>query len=574
MTTSAFSIQHSAIRPRWLPFLVAAAYVVALTLAFPPFKQAWAVLIFLVPFVKWAFAVPRWRTYFPAAFAAGWGAWFCILIWLRHIYPPYGLVGLALLSAYLGLYALAWLAALRWAAPRLKVASRAKRLAGLVALAGWWIVLDWLRGTLFTGFPWLPLSAAFWEFPLLLQIAAWTGQWGVTFMIVLFNLGLVCGTGPEPAVGNAPTPRRKIWWPARCGAEMLVPLGLFFGALLLSLLLFSSKKRAEVRLLRAGLVQPWTPPLLKWDASAEDKNRDILLNLTQSFAYHEGSRNNVDLILWPEAALPVYFQGPDAEPNRQALDNIVNHLGVPLLLGGIGETNPPSGRHETPGPFDGVFLTRPGAGFAKEVYAKRHLVPFGEYNPVRNWLPFLGKVVPIDSDTVPGQSAVTIPLTLSSGRTVHAGPLVCYEDIFAGLANDQARAGADFLVVVTNDAWFGTGGGALQHAAHSVLRAIETRRPIVRCGNDGWSGFIDQDGDAFPLEKNGRNIERGWILTAHGTTYFQGAGALYLYTNPQFDGVETFYVRFGDWFVGLSALLALGGALVLRRATSSAHGGP
>jgi apolipoprotein N-acyltransferase len=566
MTTPVLSAQRPTISRRWLPWLAAGGYILALTLAFPPFKQGWAVLIFLTPFVKWAFAEPRWRTYLAAALGAGWGSWFCILIWLRHIYPPYGWLGLALLSGYLGLYALAWLAALRWAAPRLKGASRGRRVMGMLALAGWWIVLDWVRGTLFTGFPWLPLAAAFWEFPLLLQLAAWTGQSGVTFMIVLFNLGLVCGTGAEPRAGIAPPPRRKIWWPARCGPEMLLPLALFFGAVLLSLQLLSSHRRAEVRLLRAGIVQPATPALLKWDPAAADKNRDTLLALTQTFTYRDGSRNNVDLVLWPEAALPVLFQGAGAGPNREALGQIVNKLGVPLLLGGIGEAYPRPGQPETPGQFDGVFLVRPGAGFATEVYAKRHLVPFGEYNPVRNWLPFLGKVVPIDADTVPGDRAVTIPLPLLNGHTVHLGPLVCYEDIFANLAREETRAGADFLVVVTNDAWYGTGGGALQHAAHSVLRAIETRRPIVRCGNDGWSGFIDQDGDAFPLEKNGRVIESGWILTKRGTTYFQGAGALYLYSNPQFDGAETFYVRFGDWFVALSALLAAAGAVLLAKA--------
>jgi apolipoprotein N-acyltransferase len=525
------------------------------------------VLVFLVPFIKWAFTAPRWRTYLLAALAAGWGSWFCILIWLRHIYPPWGWLGLLLLSGYLGLYALAWLAAMRWAAPRLMGVSRARRLAGLVALAGWWIVLDWVRGWLFSGFPWLPLAAAFWEFPLLLQVAEWTGQWGVTFMIVLFNLGLVCGTGPEPAVENAPPPRRKIWWPARCGPELLLPLGLFMGAVLLSLQLLSSKQRKEVPLLRAGIVQPATPALLKWDLDAEDKNRDTLFRLTQTFAYRDRSRNNVDLVLWPEAALPVYFQGSRAEPDRQALDKIVVKLGVPLLLGGVGEAYPPPGEKSSPGMIDGVFFVRPGAGFAEEVYLARHLVPFGEYIPLRQWLPFLGKAIPLDADTVPGNHAVTIPLTLANGHTVHAGPLVCFDEIFPNLARDQARAGADFLVVVANDAWYGNGGEDQQHAAHSILLAIETRRPVVRCANNGWSGFIDQDGDAFPLEKNNGAIKSGWVLTAPGTTHFQGAGALYLYTNPQFDGLQTFYVRFGDWFVALSALLALAGALVLKTKT-------
>ncbi len=121
-------------------------------------------------------------------------------------------------------------------------------------------------------------------------------------------------------------------------------------------------------------------------------------------------------------------------------------------MGGIGEAFPRPGEKTSPGIFDGVFLVRPGAGFAKEVYAKRHLVPFGEYNPL-SWLPFTGKVVPL-GDSVPGDHVQTIPLALANGHTVRVGPLVCYEDIFGYLARDQAKAGADVIVVVTNDAWW------------------------------------------------------------------------------------------------------------------------
>jgi len=562
---SSLILHPSSLLHRWLPWLVALGYVVALVMAFPPFGQAWAVMIFLVPFVKWAFAAPRWRTYLLAAFGAGWASWFFILIWLRHIYPPSGWLGLALLSGYMGLYPLAWLAALRWAAPRMQDASRARRMAGLLALAGLWIVLDWLRGWLFTGLPWLPLAAAFWEFPMLLQPIAWTGQWGATFMIVLFNLGLVCGTGPEsiaPKADGRAAPRGKIFWPARMGLEILLPVMLFIGSVFLALALMASKQRAQEKLLRIGIVQPETPATLKGDAESDKKNQETLVTLTQTFTYREGSRNNVDLVLWPEAALGYFpFQGPHAESYRQGLDQFVTKLGVPLLFGGLAEPFPQSSQRDLPGDFDSVFLTRPGAGFAKEVYSKRHLVPFGEYVPFRQWLPFIGKVVSVD--TLPGDRAVTIPLTLGDGHTVHAGPLVCFEDIFSGLARDQAQAGADIIVVVTNDAWFGTEGEAAQHAAHSVLRAIETRRPVIRCGNDGWSGFIDQDGDAFPVEQTGKTVATGWILRARGTTYFRGVGVLYAYTNPQFNGTETFYVRFGDWFVGLSALLVIGGVMAV-----------
>jgi apolipoprotein N-acyltransferase len=555
---------------RLLPVLVALIYAVAFIIAFPPFNQPWAVLVFLVPFIKWAFALPRWRTFLLTGFLAGWAGWFGLLIWLRHIYPPWGWVGLALLSATLGLFILAWLAALRWAAPRLINTSRGRRVVALFALAGWWVVLDWVRGWILTGFLWLPLAAAFWKFPLFLQLAEWTGAWGITFLIVLFNLGLVCGTGPEKLVSAEEIKQRRIRWPARIGAEILVPIILFSATIFLTLRLMGSKGRLEQPLLRVGLVQPWTPPWLKWDSTEQAETWRTLEKLSAPFILNETANrvegpSNVDLIMWPEAAPPYFVEGAQTGSFRKVLNQFSTNLGRPILLGAVGESLPRFGQTVSPGLLDGVFLVRPGAGIADEVYAKRHLVPFGEYNPLRTWLPFLGKVVPLDEDTVPGTQAVTIPLNLSSGHTVQIGPLVCYEDVFPNLARDEAKAGADFLAVVTNDAWYGTGGGALQHAAHSVLRAIETRRPVVRCGNDGWSGFIDQDGDAFELEKVGHQIKTDWVLTAQGTTYFRGSGPLYVYTNHQFDGKQTFYVRYGDWFVGLSALLALAGVLAIRK---------
>jgi len=567
--TPARNRSHSSLIPHLssflVPTLVFLAYAAAFIVAFPPFNQPWAVLVFLVPFIKWAFALPRWRTFLLTGFFAGWAGWFGLLIWLRHIYPPWGWVGLALLSAIMALFILTWLAALRWVAPKLIDAKAGRRLLSLFALAGWWVVLDWIRGWFLTGFLWLPLAAAFWKFPLFLQLAEWTGAWGITFLIVLFNLGLVCGTGPDRNLSAEELRKRKIRWPARIGPEVLVPILLFFGTMLIAVFQMASKARQQERLLRVGLVQPLTPPLLKWDASKQEDTWKTLQELTAPFAYRDGNRMNVDLIMWPEAAPPFFVERVQIGAFRKALGQLSTNLGRPILLGAVGEVLKPAEPGSSTGLIDGAYLVRPSAGLADEVYAKRHLVPFGEYIPLRNWLSFIGKVVPIDEDTVPGSQAVTLPITLSSGRIVKAGPLVCYEDVFPNLARDQALAGADFLAVVTNDAWYGTGGGALQHAAHSVLRAIETRRPVIRCGNDGWSGFIDQDGDAFELEKADHKIMAEWVLKATGTTYFRGAGPLYVYTNPQFDGKQTFYVRFGDWFVGVSALLALAGMLALRR---------
>jgi apolipoprotein N-acyltransferase len=218
-----------------------------------------------------------------------------------------------------------------------------------------------------------------------------------------------------------------------------------------------------------------------------------------------------------------------------------------------------------------LVMTAQGRIAPGAVYAKRKRVPFGEYVPLRDWFPFLGKVVPI-GDIARGIFVEPLALPLADGRNFRIGGLICYEDIFPALARDEAQRGVDFFTVVTNDAWYGEEGGALQHAEHAVLRAIETGRPVLRCGNDGWSGWIDERGFARSLEK-GADGQIGLVPATFGggagTTYFRGAGVVAFYADPAYAGRETFYVRFGDWFVALSALLLAGGAWTLRSAPAN-----
>jgi apolipoprotein N-acyltransferase len=132
---------------------------------------------------------------------------------------------------------------------------------------------------------------------------------------------------------------------------------------------------------------------------------------------------------------------------------------------------------------------------------------------------------------------------------------VCYEDTFPQLARMNALAGSDALVVLTNDAWYGEGGEAYQHAAHSVLRAVETRRPVLRCGNGGWSGWIDEFG-----------VSRYVLTDDDGSVYFRGVGVVNVTRDERWIGRDSFYVEHGDWFVGFAAILGLLGFATLRRA--------
>ena len=143
-----------------------------------------------------------------------------------------------------------------------------------------------------------------------------------------------------------------------------------------------------------------------------------------------------------------------------------------------------------------------------------------------------------------------------SGSPLAVGVLICYEDIFPELARDSAQSGAEVLAVVTNNAWYGEGGAAYQHATHSVLRAVETRRPVIRCGNGGWSGWIDEFG----------NI-RATLTNDEGSVYFRGAEMLTITRDLHWRDRQSFYTEHGDWFLLLCVLLAMAAyyaALIMR----------
>lgn len=165
--------------------------------------------------------------------------------------------------------------------------------------------------------------------------------------------------------------------------------------------------------------------------------------------------------------------------------------------------------------------------------------------PLRKFLPFINKVVPTEFEISPGKNKD--PLVIEAGgKEWRIGCLVCYEDIFSYLSRDSVKRGADFLLVITNDEWFRGEGGAYQHASNSVLRAVECRRPVIRCGNDGWSGWIDEYG----------NI-RGVLANELGNIYMRGGAVFPLYRDVSLEGKKTFFVRYGDWFVILAGLLSL-----------------
>ncbi|HVU23205.1 MAG TPA: apolipoprotein N-acyltransferase [Opitutus sp.] len=501
--------------------------VVLTVLAFPPFHMPEFGYALLVPAIFWGYQRPRLKHYLVTLVAAQAVAWVILLFWLRHV----TWVGLFLLGPFVGAWVSLWFLAAWWALPRMRTRATLTRLVAMLALAGAWVLVEWTRTWVLGGFPWLPLAASQWERTSILQIAAYTGQGGVSFVLVAVNLGFA-------TVAHSLFVERQGGWNFR-RPEFLLALFLLMACVSVQVQDMGGRAHYTVPLARVAFVQPDIPQTVKWDESQGPAILQVLQKTTlDAAALHP------DLILWPEASTPWAVKGDNTV--RDFVTYLAERAKTPMLIGSIAVEHPQAPDEQW---FNAAFVVDPTTGVQAEYYAKRHLVPFGEYIPLRPLLGWLSKFVPIGGDFIPGNAAS--PLIVSLHRTpLAAGPLICYEDIFPDLARESVLAGADFLAVVTNNAWYGEGGAAWQHAAHAVLRAVETRRPVLRDGNAGWSGWIDEFGGV-----------RFTMLNDAGSIYFRGAQAVNVTRDARWVGKNSFYVEHGDWFVGVcAALLLLGHA--------------
>ena len=499
-------------------------------LMFPAQHAPECALVFAVPALLWAGRAPAWRLFAGANWAAWSLAWLVLLAWLRHV----TVVGTVLLAVFLGGLRTLWFLGARWALPRLAGAPAWARIVGLCGLAGLWVVGEWVRGWLFTGFPWLPLAASQWQRPLLLALCPYTGAAGVSFLLILVNLGAAAWFRQMAAL-RYDHPRR--WFAPELTVALAALLAGTFG------LGGDLLRQQREPWLTVGLVQPYIPQTLKWEPAAAGENLRVLARETAKVAAAQP-----DLLLWPEAAVPYILK---VQPELQGwLEENARGAGAPILGGVVvmEDANQPTERW-----YNAAVAVDPERGLQAEYYAKRHRVPFGEYVPLRPVFGWLRKFVPIGDDFLAGESAQ--PLVLSTrSRPVRAGVLICYEDVFADLSRASAAAGAEVLVNLTNNAWYGEGAAAYQHAAHSALRAAETRRPVVRCGNGGWSGWFDEFGGMREALENER-----------GSVYFRGGGVVRVSRDVRWIGRPTPYVQHGDWFVAACAGLALLAWLRVRR---------
>lgn len=453
--------------PDALGLLLAAASGVLLGLAFPKaglWPLAWVGLLPLLVALRDA---PPYRA-FLLGYASGVVQFALIFYWVTYVTTTYGGMSLlagsgvtGLLVLYLSFYPGLFGLGLAWSA-------RAGLPRWLVAPA-LWVALERLRGVLFTGLPWAELGASQYPWVRFIQAADLGGVALLSFVVVLVNAALA-------EAGLKLTPRRLI---PGLVALVVLALTLLYGDFRLQQV---ERLAAQAPKISVVVAQGNIEQSLKWRAGLQDESvaayRELTLKAT--------AQGSPDLIVWPETALPFYFLLEGRHTPRVV--ELVKGLKSHLLLGCPAYEVDREGQISY---FNRAYLFAPGGQLLSK-YDKVHLVPWGEYVPLKCYLPFMGTAVPAAvGNFEAGRPGVCLA---TQGKGARIGVLICFESIFSGLAREAAANGATLLANLTNDAWFGRTSAPYQHFSQSVLRAVETRRSVVRAANTGVSGLIGPDG--------------------------------------------------------------------------------
>jgi apolipoprotein N-acyltransferase len=449
------------------PLLWAVLGGLALAAAFP--KIQFAGLAWIAPGLMLFAGTLDPRHSFRAGYVAGLVAHLAALYWLLLIPVNwFPILGWLALAGYLAFFTAAWV----WLCVRLRPAgtSLAARLLWPLLCAAAWVALEMIQARLLTGFPWNQLGTSQYRQLPLIQIASFTGVYGVSFLIVWASAALLLAVERLRA-----DPRGRGWRLDLLPPVLVVAAVLAFG---MSRVL---RAPAPARELTLALIQPSIPQTLIWDA-AENTNRfHKLLALSQ-----RALAAKPDLLLWPEAAVPGLLRYDDE--TRRAVTALAREHGVALIVG-ADDAEPKRGAASSREAdyFNSAFLLgRDGEIRAR--YDKQRLVVFGEYVPLARWLPFLKWFTPITGGFTPGRGPVAF--TLAEPR-VKTSVLICFEDLFAPLARRAVEPDTDFLVNLTNNGWFGESAAQWQHAAGAVFRAVENGLPLVRCTNNGLTCWVD-----------------------------------------------------------------------------------
>ncbi|MEW6002021.1 MAG: apolipoprotein N-acyltransferase [Nitrospirota bacterium] len=485
---------------------------ILLILSFPRIDLSGLAWIALVPFLISLYD-KRPRPAFKAGFFLGVIYFLGTEYWIYHSINHYGgisfLTSMAIvillclyLSLYTGLFALLF-----------STVIRISRFPVLLVAPVLWVVLEFLRSYIFTGFPWSSIGYTQYKFLTIIQIADITGIYGLSFLVLAVN----------GAIADIFLIRRRLRdMPLFPLSYTLIGFSLLF---LVIILVFAYgnwrlKQERPGKLIRAGIIQGNIEQDKKWEPAFQNRTMDVYKDLS-----FRAASCNPSIIIWPETAVPFFFN-EDTKYTEELLD-FQTQLNSYLLFGSVLVKG--KGRRDL---LSNSAILLDKTGRVSYIYDKIHLVPFGEYVPLRRVFFFIDKLVVGIGDYIQGNRYLKAEAPCGS-----FAPPICYEIIFPGLVRKFYRKGGDFIVNITNDAWFGKTSGPYQHFSMAIFRAVENRKPLIRAANTGISGFIDS---------NGRIISR--------TSLFQQE---MLIQDIKTDSTRSFYSKYGDLFSYLCIIFSV-----------------
>jgi apolipoprotein N-acyltransferase len=440
--------------------------------------------------------------------------WSGLIYWLVHV----TLLGTVLLILYLALY---------FGIFGLVLSMNSQlRTTSLFFIPSAWIFLEYLRSHLLTGFPWALLGYSQYLNLPIIQIADITGAWGVSFLVMMVNVAIFSALHSRPSVGGIVK-------------KFLLPLCFLILTLIYGeFRLHSGAAGSEAKSIKVAVVQGNISREIEWQSNTKDFILKKYLGLSR-----QAAKEAADLMIWPEAAVPGILE--EGTASLAELDRLIQETRIPLLTGVVTLRDNAY--------YNSAILLDADAGLIGR-YDKLHLVPFGEYIPLKKILPFLETIAPI-GDISPGKDFAVFRAYLTSGPghglATKFSVLICFEDLFPELSREFVKRGASFLVNITNDAWYKKTAASYQHCQAAVFRAVENRVFLVRSANTGISAFISPSGKiTSPVEDQGEKIFIDGYKIQEIRIARKGL---------------TFYTRYGDVFILLCMFIVLYGIIGLRK---------
>jgi apolipoprotein N-acyltransferase len=491
-----------------------------LTAALPKIDFSVLAWLALVPMLYAVLQSSDWRQALRLGFVTGLAHFLTLVYWLVDTMQTYGHLPvylsvplLFLLASYLALYigGFGLLTRIFLKRPLLAMAS----------VPACWVILEYLRAILFTGFPWAMLGYSQHGTLPLIQLADICGVYGVSFVIVQINVTLLL-------IGLFFL--RPAFYRGCLSIRVLTAAVLIAAVTVGAVMAYGNARMRTIeqaltaaRHQKIAIIQGNIDQLIKWDPAFQIATTEKYLRLSA-----QACQASPDLVVWPETATPFYF-GHNREMTAKVNQRIAQ-CGNAFLIGSPSFVR----KGEDVSFYNSAFLLD-GQARSLGTYSKAHLVPFGEYVPLKKWLPFIGKMVEHVGDFEAGEPGATI-----AWPPADLGVLICYEVIFPELARAAVQNDAAVLINLTNDAWYGTSSAPYQLFAMAVFRAIETRRGLVRAANTGISGYIDPIGHS----SNQTELFSDAVLTR---------------PVPIVKEIDTLYVRYGNLFAWICLLLCVVG---------------